>query len=91
MVVMITALFISCFVPLSVIFVGVLLEPELSAHGKYSNTILVIIGFDMILESVNSSSNIFIYHHMSSRFRSVFRRLFCNVNFKINSNELMGS
>lgn len=77
MVVMISILFISCFIPFSMIFVGMLLEPELSIDGKYRNMILVLIGVGIILESINSSVNIFVYYHMSSRYRAIFRQLFC--------------
>lgn len=76
MVVAISSLFIICFVPVCVCFIAILLKPELRVDGNYKNTTIVFIGIGFLLESTNSSSNIFIYYKMSSKYRVVFRRLF---------------
>lgn len=80
MVVMISVLFISCFIPLSIFMVALAFEPSLTITGKYINIATVIIGLGFILESVNSSVNIFIYYTMSSKFRVTYRALFCKGN-----------
>ncbi|CAG5114703.1 unnamed protein product, partial [Candidula unifasciata] len=76
MVVMISSLFIVCFIPISVIFVAMSLEPELSINGRYRNMLIIFGGLGTILESLNSSVNIFIYYQMSSKYRSNFHQLF---------------
>lgn len=76
MVVMISVIFIACFTPLSINFIAMTIEPELSLGGKYVNVLLTIMGVGFALEAVNSSVNIFIYYYMSSRYRGVFHQLF---------------
>lgn len=77
MVVIISVLFISCFIPLSMFMLAVAFEPELSLNGKYLNIGLILVGLGFVLESINSSVNIFIYYIMSSKYRVTFRVLFC--------------
>lgn len=72
MVTMIAILFIACYAPLTIIFIGMLLEPRLSFDGQYRNTLTLLAAVGVILESVNSSSNIVIYFLMSSKYRSTF-------------------
>uniref|UniRef100_A0A2C9LX96 G-protein coupled receptors family 1 profile domain-containing protein n=1 Tax=Biomphalaria glabrata TaxID=6526 RepID=A0A2C9LX96_BIOGL len=75
MVVMISTLFIVCFTPICVVFIGMTAEPDLSINGKYHNMFFVVFSFGYILESTNSAMNIFIYYKMSSRYRQVFREV----------------
>lgn len=77
MVLIISTVFIICFIPSSVGCLVMTLEPEIEMYGRYRNTCLVIFGFSFTLESANSSVNIFIYYNMSSKFRAAFRELFC--------------
>lgn len=76
MVVMISSLFIICFMFFIFIFMAMLVEPELSLSGKYINILTMLAGIGILLESVNSSANIFIYYHMSTNYRTVFKKLF---------------
>lgn len=76
MVVMISILFISCFIPIGVMFLAMALLPGFTIYGKYKNILLIVAGLCVCLESVNSSSNIFIYYHMSTKYREAFRQLF---------------
>lgn len=55
-------------------------EPALSVNGRYVAVSLAITGFSYVMESVNSSMNIFIYHHMSSKYRATFRELYSTEN-----------
>lgn len=76
MIVMISTLFIVCFVPLSVMFLAVSLQPEFFIKDKCKHLCIVIGGFGLNLESVNASVNIFIYYKMSGKFRTTFHQLF---------------
>lgn len=97
MVVMISALFISCFVPMTIIMLSIAFEPRLAVGGEYINLSILIGCTGFFLESINSSSNIFIYYKMSSKYRDTFHTILgkcCrrrirrsdNVSFKANHN-----
>lgn len=85
MVVIISALFIVCFVPCAVISLSVVFEPEINVGGKYVNIGIILAGVGVLLESINSSGNIFIYYLMSSKYRETF-----HVIFKVNRIKNMG-
>lgn len=76
MVVMISVLFIACFVRIAVIFVVMTVETRISIDGTYRNTAMVLGGLGFMLESINSSTNIFIYYYMSSKYRATFQQIF---------------
>lgn len=76
MVVTMATLFIVCFAPITVIMMAVALEPDLNLNGKYLNITVIMSGFIYILEGINASMNIFIYKHMSTRYRDTFRTIF---------------
>lgn len=78
MVVMISSLFIACFLPISAGFLSVAVEPEISLEGKFRNIGAIMAAIGQVLESVNSSMNIFIYFHMSSKYKKTLKRLVCN-------------
>lgn len=80
MVVIISSLFIVCFVPVCISFIAMSLECEFSVGGRYQNIHIVIMGVGFLLESVNSAGNIFIYYHMSSRYNAIFWQIFCSKN-----------
>ncbi|XP_059149815.1 tachykinin-like peptides receptor 86C [Physella acuta] len=77
MIVMISTLFIVCFTPMTLFFVAMIVEPELSITGGYRNIFFIVSSFSFILESTNSSLNIFIYYSMSSKFKAEFNKMFC--------------
>ncbi|XP_005100341.1 allatostatin-A receptor-like [Aplysia californica] len=76
MVTMISTLFIVCFIPVSVVFIGMIVEPEFSVDGQYRNLFFILCSFGYILESTNSALNILIYYEMSSKYRTVFNQTF---------------
>lgn len=76
MVVAISTLFIVCFFPCPIIMLAISLEPELSLHGKHANISIILGGLIYTMESVNASMNIFIYTHMSFKYRETLRKLF---------------
>lgn len=75
MVVMISTLFIVCFIPSSIVSIVMAVVPDFSIDGKFRNILSVTGGVGFLLESVNSSANIIIYYHMSSKFRDVVQQL----------------
>lgn len=82
MVVMISVLFIICFIPVSILFIAMSVMPELSIVGKHRNIVITVGGLAVILESINSSMNIFIYYKMSTKYRNVLLSLFCGEKTK---------
>ncbi|XP_013065800.2 N-formyl peptide receptor 3-like [Biomphalaria glabrata] len=87
MIVMVSALFIACFTPMTLFFVGMIVVPELSITGKYRNIFFICSSFSFILESTNSSLNIFIYYSMSSKYKSQFNRMFCITSQTVDGKE----
>lgn len=76
MVVIISTVFIVCFIPICVAMFAVAFEPSLIYGGSYTRLGLVLVGLGFVLESVNSSGNIFIYYYVSSNFKDTFRKIF---------------
>lgn len=74
MIVCISILFIVCFLPITVVIFAILAEPGFAIDGKYKNTVIAVSGIGFALEAANSASNIFIYYHMSSKYRETFRQ-----------------
>lgn len=77
MVVMISVLFISCFIPITILVLIVASEPDFNSGGAQDNVSVVLGGMGFVFETVNSSSNIFIYYRMSVKYRNTFRKIFC--------------
>lgn len=76
MVVIVSTLFIFCFIPISTFMLVLALEPQLNLGGKYQSIGITLGSISVLLESVNSSVNIFIYYHMSSKYRTTFLKIF---------------
>ncbi|CAG5128205.1 unnamed protein product [Candidula unifasciata] len=71
MVTSISVVFIVCYTPSTVTFVMMTCYPEFSLTGKFMNTWYVVWSLTVLLETINSSINIFIYFNMSSKFKAV--------------------
>lgn len=82
MVVMISTLFIVCYTPDCVIFIGIVSIPNFSVSGSFRNFNAALISFSYILESVNASFSILIYYSTSSKYRRSFRQCFCSLHGK---------
>ncbi|XP_005104454.1 galanin-like G-protein coupled receptor npr-9 [Aplysia californica] len=76
MVVLISIIFITSFMPFTVCFMWSAIEPEFSVVGRFQNTFWVAVGVALIMETINSSVNLILYYRMSSRYRETFRQLF---------------
>lgn len=76
MVVVISTLFIVCFIPVCIIFIPMSAIPEFAVDGKYKNENTVFVGVGLIMESANSAGNIFIYYFMSSKYKQIFQEIF---------------
>ncbi|KAH9495213.1 hypothetical protein Btru_015683 [Bulinus truncatus] len=48
-------------------------------HGKYNNFFLVMWSFSWLLETLNSTTSIFIYYTMSTKYKETFRKLFSKI------------
>lgn len=77
MVIMISVLFISCFLPMTVFMLAMAFVPAIAIGGTYVYIGIVAGAIGTLLESINSSSNIFIYYHMSSNYKEAFQIIFC--------------
>lgn len=75
MIILISVIFIICFLPAVGIFVSGFAEPELSYDGVYKNMFLVTLSISFTAEVLNSSINIFVYFSMSAKYREVFQNL----------------
>ncbi|GFS05385.1 chemosensory receptor A [Elysia marginata] len=80
MVTSISTIFIVCFFPITVIFIGVMAVPGFGLVGRYANLFHVTCSFGFALETVNSSVNLFIYLKMSSKFKATFDSVFTRRN-----------
>lgn len=76
MVATISTLFIICFLPSAIMMLAVAFEPRLSVNGDLLNVTIIMAGITYVVESINSSMNIFIYHTMSTKYRETFRMIF---------------
>ncbi|XP_005089798.1 adenosine receptor A1-like [Aplysia californica] len=76
MVTFISSIFIVCFGPSSFLFAIMALEPRFRFNGAYTNVYMVVWSASFILETVNSSVNMFVYLTMSSKYRAVFMKTF---------------
>lgn len=76
MIVLISTVFVVCFIPNCITFLAISLEKEFALEGKYKHTLVVVFGIGVVLESINSSVNIFIYYNMSTKYRVTFLQIF---------------
>ncbi|CAG5134065.1 unnamed protein product [Candidula unifasciata] len=77
MVTIISAVFIVCYAPGAVVFIFILIYPEMAYAGKQKNLVVAVFSVLVQFEGINASANIFIYLTMSSKFKSTFENLFC--------------
>lgn len=77
MIIVISTMYIVCFLPGTIRKCAMSAVPSLAKGGIHGNLRHVISSFTDITESINSSMNIFVYYHMSTKFRAIFRRSFC--------------
>lgn len=77
MVVLISTVFILCYSPGAVVFIWVMVDPEMRIDGKHVDLLYANFSTLFHLESINASVNIFIYLRMSSRYKNSFLQTFC--------------
>lgn len=77
MVVLISIVFILCFLPGIFLFLWGLVETELRPDGKQARTMYAVTSVMLFMEAVNATTNFFVYLTMSSKFKITFRELFC--------------
>ncbi|CAG5131485.1 unnamed protein product [Candidula unifasciata] len=76
MVVLISIIFITSFIPAVAIFIAGFVDPQLSYDGLYKNLFLVTLSVSFTTEAFNSSINICVYFVMSTKYRRSFLRMF---------------
>lgn len=76
MTILISTMFISCFIPAVCVFIGGCVEPGFTYDGDYKNIFLVTLSVSFITESINASSTVIIYFTASTKYRNTFRGMF---------------
>ncbi|CAG5116579.1 unnamed protein product, partial [Candidula unifasciata] len=69
MVTLIATIYVVCYLPTITFLIGTVLHPGFNAKGDYKNVFFSAWSFVILCGVVNSSVNLFVYHHMSSKFR----------------------
>ncbi|CAL1541314.1 unnamed protein product [Lymnaea stagnalis] len=77
MIILITFILIACFCPGNLLQVAWLIEPKFSTGGVYNNGQMACWMFAFLMETINSSANVFVYYNMSTKYREIFQQLFC--------------
>ncbi|XP_013089577.2 neuropeptide receptor 15-like [Biomphalaria glabrata] len=75
MVVLISAIFIVCYLPCEILFVWMLIDPELRFDGQQSNLFKVCVSILYLAETLNASTNIFVYYSLSSKYQKTVSAL----------------
>lgn len=76
MVVLVAILLLICYTPSVILCVTTFLVPEFCVSGKYYNLYHFLWAFALIVETINSSVNIFLYLKMSTKYRRTFKYMF---------------
>ncbi|KAK3794063.1 hypothetical protein RRG08_059506 [Elysia crispata] len=80
-VIFICVIFIVCFLPNVAKLLGTIVFPRLTPTDPYFGSLSnVLYTFTFIFQSISSSINIFVYYHMSSKFKETFGSLFCQID-----------
>ncbi|XP_013088025.2 type-1 angiotensin II receptor-like [Biomphalaria glabrata] len=75
MITLIALIFIVSYLPVALTTAAMLGVPGYSMEGKYNKIFSITWGIDFFLEGTNATASIFVYLTMSSRYRSVLRKL----------------
>lgn len=76
MVVLIASILIVCYTPGVISSLITFCEPQFSMGGRFYNMYYILWSFAFLLETANSSVNIFLYLKMSTKYRRTFYNLF---------------
>ena len=75
----ICVMFLICYAPTVLSFVAAIAYPRFSISDPYYGSLSrSVFAFNYLLQTVSSSSNIFIYYKVSTRYREVFKESFCS-------------
>lgn len=77
MVVLISVVFIFCYSPGVIIQIWAIADDEFRPDGRHKSVLYAYSSFMLHLESINSSVNLFIYVHVSSKYKRTFLQTFC--------------
>ncbi|CAG5117346.1 unnamed protein product, partial [Candidula unifasciata] len=73
---LIASVLIICYIPSVCLCLTTFIEPEFTEGGKYYNIYTSFWSVAMMMETINSSVNIFFYIRMSTKYRQKFTELF---------------
>ena len=76
MIVLLSGILFLCYIPSTVALLVQLIEPGFSMLGRFRNSFFATWSFVWVLDSINSSVNIFVYYNMSSKYRATFDKMF---------------
>lgn len=76
MITIIAIIFIISFTPYVLISTVMASEPQFRFYGKYRYIFSICVSIGSFLESLNASSNIFIYYTMSTKYKNTIRGIF---------------
>ena len=71
----ISAMFIICFLPNTVVYWTVVIFSDFSINGRYNNLFFIVVSLTLDLEAINSSVNVIVYMKMNSKYRTVAQEL----------------
>lgn len=76
MVLLIACILIVCYTPSVLLCIITFCEPEFTIRGRYDHMYETAWSFAFLLETINSSVNIFVYFSMSAKYRHTLKTLF---------------
>ncbi|KAI8778953.1 allatostatin-A receptor [Biomphalaria glabrata] len=76
MIVSLSTIFILCYLPGTIVFIWMMLDPELRIDGQHSYLFEAAFATLFLLEALNSSVSIFVYLATSTKFRQTFFKMF---------------
>lgn len=76
MVIFISVLFITCFIPTVALFIAMKIETEFNLTSRYKNLFAIVAVVIALVETISPIMSIFIYVKMSSRYRAVLLSVF---------------
>lgn len=76
MVILIATIFVICFLPSTAVFLTMAYDPEFNFGGQFENCFVSVWAVGLLLETISSSTNIFVYYGLSVKFRITLIELF---------------
>ncbi|XP_059149099.1 N-formyl peptide receptor 2-like [Physella acuta] len=78
MITVVSAIFIVCFLPFSMILTSRAVVTEMKINGRFWNLVLLVGSVAFVLETINCSISLLVYYNMSTKFREHLQALWRN-------------